>query len=70
MDKQENCWRHSVGRFVGVRVGVAHSRDKLALCTWLRNLKLKSQFCFFIVSEMTAVLFKIGNIFFGSIDWY
>jgi len=27
----ENCRRHRVGRFVGIRVGVAYSRNKLAL---------------------------------------
>jgi len=33
------CGHH---RFVGVRVGVAYSRDKLALRIRLRNLNLKS----------------------------
>jgi len=32
---------------VGVRVGLAYSRNKLALRTRLRNLKLKSQFSIF-----------------------
>jgi len=32
---------------VGARVGVAHSRNKLALRTGLRNLNLKSQFSIF-----------------------
>jgi len=36
-----------LGRFVGVRVGVAYSRNKLALSTRLRNLNLKSQFFIF-----------------------
>jgi len=44
---QTNCGRHSLRRFVNVRVGVAYSRNKLALRTRLRNLNLKSQFSIF-----------------------
>jgi len=40
---RENCGRHGFGRFVGV----AHSRNKLALRTRLRNQNLKSQFPIF-----------------------
>jgi len=43
----ENCGRHRLRRFLGVRVGVAYSRAKLALHTKLRNLNLKSQFLIF-----------------------
>jgi len=41
---QENCGRH---RFMGVRVIVAYSRNKLALRTRLRNQNLKSKFSTF-----------------------
>jgi len=36
-----------LGRFVGVRVDVAYSRNKLALRTRLRNPNLQSQFSIF-----------------------
>jgi len=42
-----NCGHHRFGRLVGVRVGVAYSRNKLALRTRVRNLSLKSQFSIF-----------------------
>jgi len=45
--KHESCDRHRFGRFVGVRVGVAYSRNKLALRARLRNLNLRSQFSIF-----------------------
>jgi len=35
------------GWFVGVRVGVAYSRNKRALHSRLRNLNLRSQFSIF-----------------------
>jgi len=37
----ESCGRHRLGWLVGVRVGVAYSRYKLALLTRLRNLILR-----------------------------
>jgi len=36
--------RHSFGLFVGIRVGVAYSPNKLSLHTRLRNISLKSPF--------------------------
>jgi len=41
-----------LGRFVGVRVGVAYSRDKLALRSRLRYLSL-------IFFEISALIFTI-----------
>jgi len=43
----ENWGRNRFGRFLGVRVGVACSHNKLALLTRLRNLNLKCQFSIF-----------------------
>jgi len=43
----ENWGRNRFGRFLGVRVGVACSHNKLVLLTRLRNLNLKSQFSIF-----------------------
>jgi len=43
----ENCGRHRFGRFVDIRVGVAYSRNKLALRTRLRNPNLRSHFSIF-----------------------
>jgi len=40
---------------VGVEVGVAHSREKLAMRTRLRNLNLKSQFFIFDKPEELTV---------------
>jgi len=54
-----NVGRHTLGRFVGVRVGVAFSRNKLALRTRLRNLNLKSKFTILIVSEVSAFILTI-----------
>jgi len=48
----ENCGLHRFGLFVGVRVGVAYSRNKLALRTRLRNLNLRSYSLSLIVSEI------------------
>jgi len=41
------CGRHRLGRLGGVRVGVAYSRNKLALRSRLRNLHLRSPFSIF-----------------------
>jgi len=55
--KHENCGRYRLGRLVGVRVGVAHSRNKLALRTRLRNLNPNS--LYLILSEITAFILTI-----------
>jgi len=39
----EDCGRHSFGRFVGAKRGVACLGTKLELHTKIRNLNLKSQ---------------------------
>jgi len=72
-----NCGRHRFGQFVGVRVGVAFSRDKLALRSRLRDLNLKSQFSildsFRDIRVHIYVFLKfvgVANFFFGSIDRY
>jgi len=68
--------------FVGVNVGVASSRNKLALLTRLRNLNLRAQFSSLIVSEIYVHIYdflkfvglvgvKVGvSNFFWSIDSY
>jgi len=62
---------------VGVKVGVAYSRNQLALRTRLRNLNLKTQFSFFgIFRDISVHIFdflkfvgvKVGVV--GSIDGY
>jgi len=67
-------------RCVGDRVGVAYSRNKLALRSRLRNLKLKSQFSIFdifgdirvhIYNFFKFVGVKVGvQTFFGLTDRY
>jgi len=52
---------------MGVRVGVAYSRDKLALRTRLRNLNLKSQYSFLDSSEISAFIFTIFLKFVGGL---
>jgi len=55
---------------MGVTVGVAYSRTKLALSTRLRNLNLRSQFSIFDSSRDNRVLiyhfFKLMGGFVGA----
>jgi len=66
---------------VGVRVGVAYSRRKLAMRTKMGNLNLKTNYLSLIASEISAFISAIfrslwfcksarGKTFFKSIDRY
>jgi len=64
----ENCGRHRPRRFVGFSVGVAYSRNKLALRTRLRNLNLKSLFVLFVYLHIYLLEpgFTLCRIFIGA----
>jgi len=65
-----SCGRHRFLRFVGVRVGVAYSRNKLALRTRLRKLNLRFFHSLsFIVSEILTFILRFLKFVGGLWAW-
>jgi len=63
----ENCGRHKLGRFVGIRVGVAYSRNTLAPRTRPWNLNLNSQFSIFDSFRDIRVYIYVFLMFVGGL---